>query len=91
MKGWCKIYKFPKYDVLVERLVNKSDGEHVSVKVRFEEGQYVLLARCGEGEVGERLSVELYEKYNKEDALKFLEQFSELYNEKGSKEAKVRS
>lgn len=36
MKNWCKIIPLENHDVLVERLSNDEDGEHLSVKMNID-------------------------------------------------------
>lgn len=45
MKGWCKIIEVDGHDFLIERLVDKTNGEHVSIKFRVDAGQLIQLGR----------------------------------------------
>ena len=78
MKSWCKILELEGHDVLVQRLVNKEDGEHVKITVRFQDGQFIKSACLGDGDEAERLSIELYDKYGAKDAQGFVDELDKL-------------
>ena len=78
MKGWCKILELEEYDVLVQRLVTKEDGEHVKITVRFADGQFIKSASLGDGQSAEKLAIELFDQYKKKDAYSFVEELNKL-------------
>jgi uncharacterized protein with PIN domain len=81
MKGWCKILRLEKYDVLVQRLVTKEDGENVKITIRMPEGQFIKTASLGDGEEAEKEAIKLYKSYTKVQAQKFLEELEKLIEE----------
>jgi len=76
MKKWSKVHRLKGFDVLVQRLVNKSDGEHVHVTIRFSEGQYVMKIGYGDEEGSFEEADKAFENYSKEDAQKFVDSFN---------------
>ena len=76
MKAWCKIFKFPKYDILVQRLCNNDDGEHISITLRVSEGQLITTATF---EDDSEEADKAFEKYSKEDAKKIIQSFEKMY------------
>lgn len=80
MKKWCKIIYLDGFDILVQRLVNRTHGEHVSITVRFSEGQYVAINSFGEGDEAEKMSEQFFKNYKKPDAEKFVEAFNMKLN-----------
>ena len=79
MKKWCKIIRLKSYDVLVQRLVTKEDGEHVKITVRVPDGQFVKTASFGD-EVGiSDLEADgVYDTYTKKQALLFITELEKL-------------
>ena len=67
MKGWCKILKVEGYDMLVERLVTKEDGEHVKVTIRIPDGPEA-----------EEEAIKLYKNYKKANAQEFIDELNKL-------------
>ena len=86
MKKWCKILELEKYDVLIERLVTKEDGEHVKITVRFPDGQFIKTACMGDGEGAEKMAIELFDTYKEADALRFVEELDKLVEVNGKEE-----
>ena len=82
MKGWTKIVRLEKFDVLVQRLVNESNGEHVQITIRFSEGQYVATVEFGHDEQAEKVAIEFYKNYKKAEAQKFVDAFNLKLNGK---------
>ena len=87
MKNWCKILKLKNYDVLVERVVTKDDGEHVKITVRFPDGQFVKSACMGDGEEAEKQSIELFNTYSKKEATLFIDELDKLIESNGKEES----
>ena len=80
MKKWCKIIKLEEYDILVQRLCNNKDGEHLSVTLRVNEGQ-LITSMCFEDDV--EGADKAYANYKKADAQKVVDAFEKMYiNEK---------
>ena len=78
MKGWCKILKVEGYDMLVERLVTKEDGEHVKVTIRIPDGQFIKTASLGDGPEAEEEAIKLYKNYQKANAQEFIDELNKL-------------
>jgi len=75
MERWCKIIKVDSRDILVQRLVSKTDGEHLHITVRVEKGQYNVKLSEGSGpEAKEKIRI-LFNKYGKKDAEELINSF----------------
>jgi diketogulonate reductase-like aldo/keto reductase len=73
MKGRCKIIELETHDVLVQRLVNESDGEHIKITVWFPLGQMIQTGSFGDEDESAKEADEVYEAYGKEQAQAFLD------------------
>jgi len=76
MKKWCKIFRLEEYDILVQRLCNNADGEHVSITLRVNEGQLITTMTFEDDVEG---ADKAYKNYKKEDAQKVVEAFKKMY------------
>ena len=76
MKKWCKIIRLEEYDILVQRLCNNKDGEHLSITLRVDEGQ-LITSMCFEDDV--EGADKAYDNYKKADAEKVVVAFEKMY------------
>ena len=81
MKSWCKIIELDNYEILVQRLVNKEDGEHVQITVRMKDGQFIKTASFGDGDEAEQSAIEVYEAYGEKEAMLFVDELEKLMKE----------
>ena len=89
MKSWCKIVRVEKYDILVQRLCDNVDGEHIKITIRVPEGQMLkTLSFEDENENAEEKAIEAYKLYDKKQAKKFVKAFEEMYNANDSSKEK---
>jgi hypothetical protein len=88
MKGWCKILELDNYDILVQRLATKEDGENVSITVRMPDGQFIKTASLGDGEDAEKKAIELFETYEAKDAKLFIDELDKLITANDTEENK---
>lgn len=86
MKNWCKIIEIGEYDILIQRLCNDVDGEHVKITLRVPEGQMMKTLSFGDEEDAESKADKGYKLYGKKEATKFVKAFEEMYNANGEKE-----
>lgn len=75
MKNWSKVYKFKKYDILVQRLCNNTDGEHITATLRVDEGQLITTMSFGDSVED---ADEGYEKYTKKLAKDLIDSYEKL-------------
>lgn len=78
MKNWHKIFKFKKYDVLLLRMCNEKEGEHIQLIVRIPDGQFVKTVSF-EDDV-ERAD-EFFQQYEKKHAQEFIVEFEKVLDE----------
>jgi len=86
MKNWCKIIEVGQYDILVQRLCNDVDGEHIKVTIRVLEGQMFKTLSFEKEDDAETKADEAYKLYDLKQAEAFVEAFEEMYNVNGEKE-----
>jgi hypothetical protein len=81
MKKWFKKITVGDYDILVQRLCDNKDGEHIKITIRVPEGQMMkTLSFDDEENDAEVKADEAFKLYDKEQAKKFVEAFEEMYN-----------
>lgn len=78
MKKWCKIFKLEEYDILVQRLCNNKDGEHLSITLRVNEGQ-LISTMCFQDDI--KSADKAYKNYKKTDAEKVIDAFKKMYRD----------
>jgi len=78
MKKWCKIFRCEGYDILLQRLCNNSDGEHISVTLKVNEGQ-LITTMVFEDDID--AADKAYSNYKKADAEKTIEAFEKMYKD----------
>ena len=76
MKNWCKIIELEKYDILIQRLSNDDDGEHIEFKMILDG---VTASFKASYEDDSDLADETFKKYSKEDAQKMLDSTLEMF------------
>lgn len=76
MRNWAKIIEVGDYDILVQRLCNNDDGEHVSITLKVDEGQ--LTTTMGFEDDSHEAN-EAFKNFKKEDAIKIVDSFEKLY------------
>jgi hypothetical protein len=81
MKSWCKIIEVGDYDILVQRLCNNAEGEHIKITLRVPEGQMIkTLSFDEEDDDAEEKAIEAYNLYDEKRAEEFVKAFEEMYN-----------
>lgn len=87
MKKWFKKITIGDYDLLVQRLCDNRDGEHIKITIRVPEGQMMkTLSFDDEDEDAEAKADEAFKLYDKKQAKKFVEAFEEMYNANDAQE-----
>lgn len=81
MKGWSKVFKLPKFDVVLLRMCNDDEGEHVVLILRIKNGQFIKTATFDNDTES---ADEFFDKYTKEHAKEFVKEFEEVIT-KGEK------
>jgi len=76
MKNWSKVFKFKEYDILIQRLCNNDDGEHISITLRVNEGQ-LITTMSFEDDVDQ--ADKAFADYTKKDAQKVIDAFEKMY------------
>lgn len=76
MRNWAKIIEVGDYDILVQRLCNNDDGEHVSITLKVDEGQ--LTTTMGFEDDSHEAN-EAFKNFKEEDAIKIVDSFEKLY------------
>ena len=75
MKKWYKVFKLKKYDVLLLRMCNEEDGEHIQLIIRVANGQFIKTASFSEDSEG---ADDFFDKYEKKHAQEFVVEFEKL-------------
>lgn len=86
MKNWCKILEVGEYDILVQRLVTKEDGEHVKITVRMPDGQFVKTASFGDDDGSIKDADDVFLAYEEKQALMFVSELEKLMKEDEEKD-----
>ena len=76
MKGWHKTFELDEYDVLVQRLSNDDEQEHVVISLRFDGGMFSQIVLFDDVEADADL---FYSKYSKKQAEVFVKTFSKEF------------
>lgn len=77
MKNWCKIIELENHDVLLQRLSNNKDDEHIKVTIKTD--GLTASYNLGYGE-DEARADEAYQEIDKEKAQILLKQTLDLIN-----------
>lgn len=77
MKNWCRIIKLPEHDVLVQRLSDEENKEHLSVSIKL---QGVLATLNFGFDEDEKKCDDAFKSYKREMAMKAVETITEMFN-----------
>jgi hypothetical protein len=86
MKKWFKKITVGDYDLLIQRLCDNRDGEHVKITIRVPEGQMLKTLAFDGDEDAEAKADEAFKLYDKKQAEKFVKAFEEMYNANDAQE-----
>lgn len=76
MKNWCKIIETKDHSVLLQRLSDEEDGEHICISIKLDGVLATFKPSYGENEA---LADETYEKYSEKDAEKIVKTTLEMF------------
>jgi hypothetical protein len=76
MKNWCKIIEMPEHDVLLQRLSDNENLEHISVSVKIDGALANFKLSYKEDE---KLANETFEKFDGNDAQKIIDSVLEMF------------
>lgn len=76
MKKWCKIIELKTHDVLIQRLSDEENEEHILFTFKHDG---VLVSFTASYGIKEKLADDMFNKYSKDDAQKMLDNTLKLF------------